>query len=135
MDEFQLPVTAGTAAILGLFFLWQTWQVINYRRVHRVLLGETDDRAFRKMIRGHGNAAEQVPIALILLGLNEMMYRGGWLVCCVAILLVAGRIAHGLYFGIHGLTWRLRMFGMLLTLISLGLSSLGLVYGLVIGWA
>lgn len=130
MTEFPLIITAWAAAILGLFYVWQTWRVISYRRAHGVVLGETEDRDFRKRIRGHANAAEQMPLGLILLGLNEAT-GPGWAALGLAVLLVGGRLCHGLYFGIHGLPHQMRVLGMLATLLAQGLGAIGLMLWLI----
>jgi hypothetical protein len=38
----------------------------------------------------------------------------------VAIVLIVGRIMHAVYFAVHGTHWRLRAYGMLLTMIAQG---------------
>ena len=129
MPEFFLPITAWVAAILGAFFLWQTWRVISYRRANGIVLTESDDRGFIKRVRGQANAAEQLPIGLILLALNEWL-NPAWFVLLIAALFVIGRISHGLYFAYHGLPHQMRVLGMMATLTAQGLLVIGLVAGL-----
>lgn len=42
------------------------------RRSQRIGLGAGDDKVLQRMIRAHGNFVENVPIALLLLGLLEL---------------------------------------------------------------
>ncbi len=117
----DLPITSATAVFAGIMILLLTMKVIRLRRGGGVVLGDNDDRVLTKAIRGHANAAEQLPIALIIMGLAEAQSGNTALLVLAALLLVTGRTMHAVYFAIHGTHWRLRMYGMLLTLIAQGL--------------
>ena len=106
----SLPVTSLTAVALGLWLIVLTVRVIGMRRKGRVVHGDNGDKALAKAIRGQANLTEQAPMALILMALAEL--QGAPLLWLPALLLVAGRLMHGAYFGWHGLHWRLRVMGM-----------------------
>ncbi|MDP5361212.1 MAG: MAPEG family protein [Paracoccaceae bacterium] len=112
----DLPVTSLAAIANGLLLLLLTYRVILFRRRGGVVMGDNDDRALAKAIRGQANAAEQIPIALILMGLAEMQGGNALALTVLALLLTLGRLMHGVYFAIHGTPWRLRFYGMLATL-------------------
>lgn len=112
----SLPVTSSTALFAGIMILLLTVKVIQLRRRGGVVLGDNDDRTLAKAIRGHANAVEQLPIALILMGLAEAQGASQALLIAAACMLVLGRAMHGIYFAIHGTHWRFRFFGMWLTL-------------------
>ena len=116
----SLPITSFTAFFAGLLILLLTIRVVQLRRRGGVVLGDNDDRALAKAIRGQANAAEQLPIALILMGLAELQGAGTLLLLLAAALLIAGRILHAIYFAIHGTHWRLRFYGMWMTLAAQG---------------
>ncbi|WP_420858967.1 MAPEG family protein [Marivivens marinus] len=118
IEHLALPVTLTAAVINGALFQLLTWRVVRGRRRHKIVLGDGDDRAMAKAIRGQANAAEQMPIALILLGLAEMNGAAPGLLWGLAGLFTLGRMSHGAYFAIHGLHWRLRFWGMLATLLA-----------------
>ena len=128
---YSLPITSLTAIAAGILLLILTSQVIRLRRRHGVVLGDNGDRAIAKAIRGQANAAEQLPMALILMGLAEMQGAPAVLLILMALTLLLGRIMHGYYFAVDGVTWRLRFWGMLLTLIAQG----GLILALVLAQA
>lgn len=117
MQDFPLYITAWTTLILSILFIVMTFRVIFERRSKKIVLGDNGDKIIQKKIRGHANAAEQIPIALIILGFVEYL-QGGTYALIVAILLIIGRILHACYFNFHGLNWRFRVYGMLLTLIA-----------------
>ncbi len=121
-----LPITSVTALFTAVIILLLTLKVIQLRRRGGVVLGDNNDRPLTKAIRGHANAVEQIPIALILMGLAEAQGGGTTLLTLCAAGLVLGRASHGIYFAIDGTHWRLRMIGMSLTL----LAQIGLIVSL-----
>lgn len=131
MTTFPLIVTGWAAVILASLFLWLTWLVITERRNKHIVLGDGNNHITRKRIRGQANAAEQTPIALIMLGMAEWMLPGT-VPLVIAVILVVGRIMHGLYFAYHGLNFRLRFYGMLLTLIAQAAAIAAVVAGLLL---
>jgi len=131
MPNFPLPITAWSAVILGAFFQWLTFRVIGVRRKDHILLGDGGDHVMNKKIRGQANAAEQIPISLILLGLSETLLPG-MVPLVIAGILVVGRLMHGTYFAIHGLNFRLRFYGMLLTLVAQTIAIIAIAAGLLL---
>jgi uncharacterized membrane protein YecN with MAPEG domain len=61
MPDIALPVTSLTAIFAGALLLLLTVQVVRLRRRGGVVLGDNNDRALAKAIRGHGNAAGRRP--------------------------------------------------------------------------
>ena len=115
MTDISLPITSLTAIFAALLIILLTVQVIKLRRKDGVVLGDNGDRVLAKAIRGHANATEQLPIALIVMGLAELQGASSILLWVAALILIAGRTMHAIYFAIHGTHWRLRFFGMWLT--------------------
>ena len=115
----SLPITSLTALALGLWLIVLTVRVVLIRRRDKVVIGDNGDRVLAKAIRAQGNLTEQAPMALIVMGLAEV--QGAPMLWLPALLLVLGRLLHGLYFGWHGLHWRLRFWGMWATVIAQGL--------------
>lgn len=116
------------AAIFGLFYIFLSYRTINLRRKNRRSLGDGGDAALNRAIRVHGNFAEYVPFALVLLFLLESQAYSRVLVHVFASLLLAGRLIHA--YGVSQLKEKLifRMVGMILTFTSIGLTSLVLLY-------
>ncbi len=118
MQDIMLPITSLTAIFLACLHLALTWRVITIRRKDGVVLGDNDDRVLTKAIRGQANAAEQIPLGLILLGLSELQGGPFMLLCVLALVFTAGRTMHAVYFGVPGTPWPLRFYGMFLTLVG-----------------
>jgi len=130
MTDFPLYVTAWASLVLGTLMLYQTLRVSFHRRAQGIILGDEGDHIIIKKIRGHGNATEQIPMALILLGFVEYL-QGSTYACIIASTLILGRLLHATYFNFEGMHWRLRFFGMMLTLISQIMALLALLRALV----
>ncbi len=87
-------ITAFYAAILALIFLALTYHVILGRWSKRIAFGTGGDDNMTKRVRAHGNFAEFVPFALLLLWFAEMQNAPLWSVHVAGILLVIGRLFH-----------------------------------------
>ena len=114
----SLPITSISALLGGLIILLLTMKVTRMRRREGIGLGDHNHRPLTKAIRGHANAVEQFPIALILMGLAELQGAYTLLLAFCAVLLLIGRALHGFYFAFDGTHWRLRVVGMGLTLVA-----------------
>jgi uncharacterized protein len=89
-----VPVTALYAAILTLLLMVLAINVTVHRRRLKVSLGAGTDPLMMRIIRIHGNAAEYIPIALLLMLLYELNggSRAALHVCGCAMVL--GRVLH-----------------------------------------
>ena len=70
--SFSIETTLLFAAIFGVLHVIFTLRVGGYRLKSKISLGDGGDPELRNRIRGHGNFIENVPIALLLLLLNEL---------------------------------------------------------------
>ena len=131
MSDFPLSVTAATAAILGALYIYMTLRIGIQRKNDRIAMGDNGDAALAKKIRGHANAAEQIPLGLILIGLNEAM-NSGPTAMTLAALLIIGRVMHASHFYGDNKPIQLRAYGMLLTIASHALGVVGLALGLML---
>jgi uncharacterized membrane protein YecN with MAPEG domain len=114
----NLPATSFAAIANGLLLIWLTTGIALYRRNRSVSTGDGGDKLLARRIRGHANAAEQVPIALILLALAELHGAGPMLTWGVAVALTVGRLAHAIQFWFRGAPFNLRPIGVVLTLLA-----------------
>lgn len=88
------PVTALYAGLLGLLLLALSVGVINQRRRARVGIGHGGDERLERWTRIHGNFAEYVPMALVLLALVELQGASGGLLHALGAALMIGRVGH-----------------------------------------
>ena len=121
-----MPIlTAAYAAIFALLLVALSARVIQLRYIHQVSTGDGGNKRLARAVRGQGNFAEYVPMALIAILCLELLNQPHWLVHGAAMTLVAGRIAHGICFALCESAPRLRQAGVILTFASLVIAALG----------
>ena len=119
-------LTALYAGLCALFYVYQTFVVINHRRGKKIGLGDGGDKDVIKAIRVHANSAETMPMALILLGLSEMLGAPAIALHVLGLMLLVGRVVHGLHFtGV--LSHHFRPLGMVLTTLVIMITAVGLI--------
>ncbi len=90
----SVTITALFAAILALMQVAFTLRVAIYRRSNSISLGDGGDKQLLSRIRAHANFIETVPMALMLLLLNELSgLSADWLYALGATLVIA-RLLH-----------------------------------------
>lgn len=110
-----LPITTLYAGLLAFVLLWLSIAVIGHRRRAKVSLGTGEDKGLLQATRAHANFCEYTPLCLILLALLEASGSGAWLLHGLGVLLVAGRVTHGIGLMHQPGSFRLRQVGMLAT--------------------
>lgn len=118
-----MPVTALFAFPLVLLYLALAFRVIGARRGRRVEIGDGGDRELLRRMRVHANAAEYIPLALIVLGLAESLGAPAAILFSSGAVLSLGRALHAYALSQEPHVLRLRVFGMVLTMISIFVSS------------
>jgi len=93
MDKLQM-ITALYASICGLLLVFVAVRVSLTRGKQKVLLGDGGKEPMLRAIRVHGNAAEYIPISLILLFFLEMQGSAHWFLHLCGIVLVVSRLLH-----------------------------------------
>lgn len=117
-----LNITPIYISILGLLFILFTVRTALYRINNKILIGAGDDPEMLRLIRGHANFIETVPMALFLLVIMEILGASGEWLHSLGVALVLARVAH--YLGLTGaapLTFR--TVGMFITLLTVLISS------------
>lgn len=120
-------ITALYAALLGLMFIALSIKVIAKRRQFQVGIGSKGEMALERAIRVHGNFAEYVPFALLLMFLTEYSGLAPLYLHILGITLLLARLSHA--WGVRQLKEPLkyRMFGTLLTFGVMLLSALAIL--------
>jgi uncharacterized protein len=126
---FVTPLYAG---LLALWFLVLSWRVIQ-RRGKGTYLGDGGDQALLRVIRGHANFAEYVPLALLMMGFLEVSRYSIYVLHVLGIVLLVARLLHGyaLSFTEHFSFGRL--WGSTLTFIVLAIEAVLCIYQGILG--
>ena len=132
MGEHALTVTMLYGGSLTLWFLVLGYCVVKRRRTG-INLGDGGDALMLRAIRGHGNFAEYVPLALILLAALELNGTSVYVLHGLGIALLAGRLLHGYAFSFTQQFAFGRFWGTTLTYIVLGVEALLCLYQAVMG--
>lgn len=104
--------------VLGtLFILKFLLDVVRLRRQYRVSIGDGGVSDLQLAIRIHGNAVENIPIAMFLLVMMEMNGADIWMLHLLGLFFFFGRLMHA--YGLRSRTVLWRRNGMILTLLSL----------------
>lgn len=87
-------ISAIYASFCALLIAWLALKVITQRRKSKINVGDGGNEELQYLIGAHANAAQYIPIALILLFALEYNGAGKLLIHILGIALVAGRILH-----------------------------------------
>lgn len=119
--------TALYAAVLALIFIVLSFNVVAKRRQFQVGIGSNGQVLLQRAIRVHGNFAEYVPFALLLMFLAEYSGLAPLYLHMLGCALILGRLSHA--WGVRQLKepLKFRVFGMILTLSTMLLSALAII--------
>lgn len=81
-------------AVLALLFLYLSYNVIRLRVRHKVEMGTGGNSELEQAVRAHGNFAEYVPLALILLYACLGLGTHPIVIYVACALLLVGRLLH-----------------------------------------
>lgn len=87
-------ITILYAAVLAIIYLFLTARVIFARNALRIGIGDGGDTSLSRLIRVHGDFAEFVPFALLLIFLTDYAGYPPIIIHALGIMLVMGRILH-----------------------------------------
>lgn len=124
-----MTITPVYAGLIALLFVLLSVRVIGARRQAKVPLGDGGDQLLLRRLRAHGNFAEYVPMAVILMALAELQGAPAFTLHAVGLLLLGGRLVHAFGVSREPENYRLRVTGMALTFTALimgAMANLGL---------
>ena len=110
-------------AILALVYLWLATRVIGARRRTKIALGGGES-GLERAVRAHGNFAEYVPMALLLLLSAELAGASPWLLHGMGLVLTVARVVHARGISRTPEDFRWRVAGMSGTLGVIGTAAL-----------
>lgn len=82
------------AALCTLLMLVLAGRVIAFRFRHRIGIGDGGNPELQRRIRVHANAAEYLPLALLLLGGMELNGYPDWQIHAFGVTLLVSRLLH-----------------------------------------
>lgn len=99
LAQMLVPVTAIYGALLALILVILTVPVIKLRQGLRVGLGDGGQTSLQQAMRAHGNAAEFIPLFIVLLAVYEINHAPAIALHIFGVVFILSRLAHasGLY--------------------------------------
>lgn len=90
-----LSVSPIYMSLLALLIIFLAYRITLFRRSEKIALGEEQgSKAMKGAVRAHGNAVENVPLALILLAALELNSLNPLLLHIFGMVLLFSRMAH-----------------------------------------
>ena len=114
-----LPITLTMAGAATLINIWLARRVGQVRIAHKVSIGDGGSEALAARMRAQANFAEYTPFFLILLLLVELAVGSEFWLWIVGAVYMLGRILHPFGMEARGKPGKLRLIGIVLTLLVL----------------
>jgi len=111
----SVSVTALYASLLALLVVALAARISLLRKKHRVGIGDGGNRELALAVRVHANAAEYVPLGVLLLLIAELQGLPAWSLHLAGSALFLGRILHAAGLGRSAGTSAGRFVGMTFT--------------------
>ena len=89
-----MPMTPFFAAVLAVFYIFLSSQVVRQRLSKGVKLGTGNEQELEEAMRIHANFSEYVPLALLLMWFAEVITGVQILIIGLGCFLVIGRVLH-----------------------------------------
>jgi uncharacterized protein len=128
-----MMVTPLYAGLLGLWFLVLSIRVIRRRGSEKIALGDGGNTGMARVIRGHANFAEYVPLALLLMAMLELNHVSIYVLHALGIVLLIARLLHGYALSFTSKFMFGRVAGAGLTFLVLGIEAVLCLEQAVIG--
>jgi len=92
----MLVITPFYAALLTLFYVILSANVIRNRWRYKQSLGAGKEEQMERAIRAHGNFSEYVPLVIIMMSFLEWGKESSMLLHFFGITLIVGRLSHAI---------------------------------------
>jgi uncharacterized membrane protein YecN with MAPEG domain len=127
--QMELRIVPYYAAVLALLFVLLSVNVIRGRREQQVAIGAPPGGDLLRRIRVHGNFAEYVPFALLLLAMAETRGARPPILHALCVCLLLGRFVHAWGVSRPVEDYRFRIAGMAATFTAIGGAALAPILG------
>lgn len=98
MDTVGVAAVAIYAGLNGAVLIWLAVQTGRVRNQEKVFMGDGGNPRMIRVMRGHANAIEFIPITLICMALSALLGTPAAIIHVLGILLTVGRVLHALHF-------------------------------------
>src|SRR5438094_227036 len=127
MGARAMFVTPLYASLLVLWFVVLSMRVVNIRR-RGIIFGDNGEVGVTRVVRGHANFAEYVPLALLMMGFLEVSRFSIYVLHALGIVLLIARLLHGYALSFTEHSSFGRFWGASLTFIVLAIEAVLCIY-------
>ena len=118
-----MAVTPLYASLLAFLYIALIFAVIRNRYRLKVSLGDGGHTDLNRVIRGHGNFSEYVPMALLLMAIAEIANADKTLIHTIGAMLLGGRVLHAYALAMTADNMPARRWGMILTIFAIAIGA------------
>lgn len=127
MDVAAFATVGIYAGLNALVLLWIAVATGRLRQRTRIFIGDGGNQHMIRILRGHANALETIPIALILMLLMAAFGTPTWVLHLFGIALTVGRVLHAMHFIAEDAPGWQRALGALLSMLVVAIAALGVI--------
>ena len=98
MNETSLAAAGLYAGLCMLIMFWLANAIGKLRRGHRIAVGDGGNAHLARIMRGQANAAENMPLFLIMLAIAALTGMAAWLVHLLGLAFTLARALHAWHF-------------------------------------
>ena len=98
MNTLGIAAVAIYAGLNSAVLIWLAVQTGRIRQREKVFMGDGGNPRMIRVMRGHANAIEFIPITLICLALATLLGTSPPIIHVLGIMLTVGRVLHALHF-------------------------------------
>ncbi len=124
MNTLGIAAVAIYAALNSAVLFWLAVQTGRMRQREKVFMGDGGNSRMIRVMRGHANAIEFIPITLISMTLAALLGTSAPIIHLLGILLTVGRVLHALHFTAADAPMWQRMAGTGLSFLAMAGASL-----------
>jgi uncharacterized membrane protein YecN with MAPEG domain len=124
----EATITPVYAAILTLAYIWLSLRIPRLRLKYGVGIGDGNIPELARAVRVHGNFAEYVPLALLMLYFTETAGDSPWFIHALGLTLLLARGLHAYGLSKTSTASPPRFLGTVLTFFVLGATALMILF-------
>lgn len=98
LDPLPLAIVGIYAALCTILLVWLGNSTGSLRRKHRISVGDGGHKHLIRVMRGHANAIENIPITILMLAIAALIGAPTFVLHILGLLFVIGRALHAWHF-------------------------------------
>lgn len=97
-EPIPIAIVGIYAALCTFILIWLSNSTGSLRRKHRISIGDGGNKHLTRIMRGHANAVENIPITLVMLAIAALIGTPAFVLHILGLVFVVGRALHAWHF-------------------------------------